>query len=454
MARRRVWVAPVVLWLLVAAVAAATYAVRVPLAAALDTDPRLGSGRLERPEVAPEPTPVLPALPDAGPVDAAALAAKLDAVPRAGVGDVVALVSDARSGTELYRRGSGARTPASSLKVLTAVVALDVLGPDRRFATTALRAPDGTLVLRGGGDPLLASNRATGYPEVASLQDLAAATASALTGSGVTRVTLTWDASLFGGPAWNPAWPETFRQSVAPVTALTADHARPNPATFVRHADPSRFAAERFAALLSTHGVGVTLRGAAATPAGSVELARVESPPVATVVEQLLLQSDNDAAEALARHVAVARGRAATPTDSAAVLADELRARGLWADSMAVRDGNGISADNRVTADALVAAVRSGIDQPRLRAVVTGLPVAGVSGTLEDRFTVTDALAARGVVRAKTGTIRGVNSLAGYVVTADGQPLVFAFLVTGGAGQTAARAWLDQVTATLASCGC
>ena len=58
--------------------------------------------------------------------------------------------------------------------------------------------------------------------------------------------------------------------------------------------------------------------------------------------------------------------------------------------------------------------------RPDLRALLSGLPVAGVSGTLDECFTAPETLAGRGVVRAKTGTIRGVNTLAGYVVTADG----------------------------------
>ena len=60
----------------------------------------------------------------------------------------------------------------------------------------------------------------------------------------------------------------------------------------------------------------------------------------------------------------------------------------------------------------------------------------------------------RGVVRAKTGTIRGVNTLTGYVVTEDGHPLAFALMTSGGAGQTSARLWLDRASAALASCGC
>jgi len=451
---RRPWATAVVVWLAVLLVGAATAVLRFPVADALATSPTVGSGRLERPEVAAAPASVLPELPaPARAVDPDAVAARLAALPADGVGDIVALVVEPE-GAEVYRAGSGVRTPASSLKVLTALVALDVLGPDRRFATTVVRASDGGVVLRGGGDPLLASARASGYPDVASLEDLAAGTAAALTAAGVREVALGYDATLFGGPAWNPEWPQTFATSVAPVSALTADHARPDPTRFARHPDPARFAAERFAGYLAAAGVAVTATGPAATPAGATELARVESPPVATLVEQLLLESDNDAAETLARHVALAGGGTADPAGAASALERGLRARGLWTDGMVVRDASGIAATNQVSAEALTGAVRAALAEPRLRPVATGLPVAAVTGTLDDRFDQPDADAGRGVVRAKTGTIRGVNTLTGYLITRDGQPLVFAFLVSGGAGQTSARAWLDRAAAALASCGC
>lgn len=456
MSRRRGVVAPVMVWTLAALMATGVWAVRVPGARFLADDPVVGSGALATVSVAPEPTPVLPELPEGTgrPADAAVLAARLDAVPRDGVTDVVGIVSDARTGETLYRTGLGARTPASSMKVLTSVVALDTLGADRTFTTTTWRTPDGALVLRGGGDPLLAGDRPTGYPADASLQELAARTAERLRSDGVAQVSLAFDASLFPGPAWHPEWSDIFRYSVAPVSALTVDHAHVDPRTGERSPDPARLAAERFAAYLGAEGIAAAVAGPAVTPADAVRLAGVDSPPVSTIVEQLLASSDNDAAETLARHVALARGRPATPGDAASAIAEGLQSLGLWSEGMLVGDGNGISGNNTVTADALAGAVALGVRDDRFRAVITGLPVAGVTGTLNDRFTDPASQAARGVVRAKTGTIRGVNSLTGYVVTRDGRPLVFAFMLSGGAGQSSARLWLDRATAAVADCGC
>jgi D-alanyl-D-alanine carboxypeptidase/D-alanyl-D-alanine-endopeptidase (penicillin-binding protein 4) len=86
--------------------------------------------------------------------------------------------------------------------------------------------------------------------------------------------------------------------------------------------------------------------------------------------------------------------------------------------------------------------------------VLTGLPVAGFTGSLEYRFDAEDA--GRGLVRAKTGTLSGVSGLAGTVVDRDGTPMVFALLADRIAlvDTLGARAALDDVTSALAACRC
>lgn len=449
------WSWPAIMWIVAATLVGAAVVLQVVIRPQLAVDPLVGGGRFERPTTSFTPGPVLPELSaPSHEVDAAKLTAKLQNLPRPGLGDVAGLVVDARTGTELFRVGKGAKTPASSMKVLSSLVDLDVLGADTRFATRSYLTGEGRVILRGGGDPLLTSARSETYPHPASVEDLAAATAKELRAKGVARVQLGYDASLFGGPAWNPNWPPTFATSVAPITALTVDHARPVPQSPARTPDPSKLAAQSFAHYLTQQGIAVSGVAPAQTPAGATELASVESLPVGVIVERILLHSDNDAAETLLWHVALARGKAATPDSGATVLAAELSRLGLWSDGMVVHDGNGISAGDHVTPDSLVGAIRLGLERPGLRHLVTGLPVAGVSGTLDERYLAADAVAGRGIVRAKTGTIRNVNTLTGYVVTSDGQPLAFAFMTSDGAGQTSARAWLDRASSALASCGC
>lgn len=449
-AGRRGWALGVALWLTAAIAGAGAWGVAVPLSDALRSDPRVGSGRA-LPAVAPEPAPILPPFtPAATPPAASDVAKRLRAVPTTGAGEVGAVVLDATSGDTLYTADAGVRAPASTMKLLSGLVALDVLGPERRFTTRVVRGASGQVVLVGGGDPLL--SRRTRAGGGASLEELADATAEALTASGVTSVRLGYDASAFVGPAWHPDWPETFRWSVAAVTALKVDQARAtklSDSLWERHADPSAQAAGAFAALLGERGVEVTATDGTRARAGAAEIAAVTSLPVSAIVEHVLLTSDNDAAEALARHVAAERGRPASFAGAGTTLAAELRRLGLWSRGMVIRDGSGISAKARVSPLVLARAVRLGLGEPRLRALVTGLPVAGVTGTLAERFEASPAAPGRGLVRAKTGTIRGVNTLAGYAVSPSGHLTTFAFMTSGGA-QASSRAWLDAASATLA----
>ena len=91
---------------------------------------------------------------------------------------------------------------------------------------------------------------------------------------------------------------------------------------------------------------------------------------------------------------------------------------------------------------------------PELRSVITGLPVAGVEGSLRTRYYDDEGLAGRGLVRGKTGTLRKVHSLAGFVRARDGSMLVYAFLVNNPKNEFAARVWLEHVTTALSTCGC
>jgi D-alanyl-D-alanine carboxypeptidase (penicillin-binding protein 4) len=86
--------------------------------------------------------------------------------------------------------------------------------------------------------------------------------------------------------------------------------------------------------------------------------------------------------------------------------------------------------------------------------VLGGLAIAGVTGTLADRFYTESSYAGAGVVHAKTGTLTGVSSLAGTVVDREGRLLVFAFTTNSAADVPSARASLDDAATVLARCGC
>lgn len=378
----------------------------------------------------------------------------------AGLGGHAAVwVGELGSGRVVYRRGTGAVVPASTMKLLTATAALQVLGPNARFATTVRLAAGGGLTLVGGGDPFLASSRAKAkgaYPARADLQTLAQLTAQALAKQGVRRVTLAYDVSLFTGPRVNPYWPPSYlpEDVVPPITALWADQGRGGNDRYV--ADPAGAAAATFAAALRREGIAVTgaVRQGRA-PAGDAEVARVTSSPVGQIVEKTLAVSDNNAAEVLAHQVARATGAGASFTGAASAVHTVLAGLGVPLAGSVIRDGSGLSRQNRLTPQALLAVLRlaGASDHPRLREVITGLPVAGFTGSLQWRFERGPA-DAKGRVRAKTGTLTGVSGLAGIAVDADGNRMAFVAIADRVTSSGLARADLDRIAAALGACHC
>ncbi len=417
---------------------------------------------------APTPTPtpqdVLPAvLSAAGPTDVAEssteLAKRIAAVDTNGMGGSwTGAVVDVGSGTTLFGHNQArGYTPASTMKLLTSVSALQLLGPQHRFTTAVVAGTGSQIVLVGGGDPYLALKTVDRYPTRASITTLAGSTAAALKKAGRTKVSLGYDTSLFSGPARHPRWPGTYADQVTSISPLWVDEGRslgysPGP----RVADPAGAAAKAFAAALEKKGIEVTTTTRTTAPAGAARLAAVTSMPVSQIVEQLLLSSDNDAAEVMFRQVARAAGQPASFDGGAVAVRKALTTLGVWEDSTRIYDGSGLARDDKVSADVLARVVRvaTAEDRPRLRALLTGLPTASVDGSLRYRFGDEAGRAGRGVLRAKTGTLTKVHSLAGYVLTRDGSLLAFAFVANGMKNEYASVKWLEHVTAAVASCGC
>ena len=359
----------------------------------------------------------------------------------------------------VYRRGNGAVIPASTTKLLTATTALEELGPMARFRTT-VRQSGRRIVLVGGGDPFLVTDRAAAkglYPVRATLDDLAARTAAALTAQGATTVRLGYDDSLFAAPRFNPAWPSTYGHDVVPpITALWTDEGRGDDGRYV--SDPPQAAATAFATLLAAHGV--TVRGAVqstTTTATDTEVAAVESAPLGEIVEHTLAVSDNNAAEVIAHHVGLAVGQDGSFAGGAVAVMQVLDRLGVDTTGSSVYDGSGLSRRNRLTAETLLDVLRTAAsaEHPELRQVITGLPVAGFTGSLQWRFDDAPA-AARGRVRAKTGTLTGVSGLAGIASDVDGNLMAFVAIADKVAvpDTLAARRDLDRIAAALGSCHC
>ncbi|MCL8013752.1 D-alanyl-D-alanine carboxypeptidase/D-alanyl-D-alanine-endopeptidase [Streptomyces sp. AS02] len=363
-----------------------------------------------------------------------------------------AAVVDVATGKRLYGEGaSEPLVPASTTKIVTAAAALTALGPDHRLTTrTALEPDTKELVLVGGGDPTLtAREKADGW---ASLRELAADTAEALKKHDLREVTLSYDTTLYTGSDLHPIG---VNGNLARVTALMADEARTDDSTsgpVRREPDPAKDAAAKFASFLADHGIRTTSPGPSKATNRAESLAEVSSPPLSALVERMLTNSDNDIAEALARQTAVASGERADFDGAGQAIRARLKKLGLPVDGAVFKDGSGLNRDDRLTAGLLAALLAKASDpaHPELRPTLTGLPVAGFTGTLTSRYTD----GAAGIVRAKTGTLTGVNTLAGTVVDQDGRLLSFAFLATNTTDPGAAQSALDRTATALASCGC
>ena len=392
-------------------------------------------------------------------------------------GHVGLVVTDLDSGSVLYsRQAASGFEPASSAKLLTATAALSVLGPSARFTTRVVGGAHGSVVLVGGGDPTLAAGRPpkSDYPQPATLESLAASTAHWLRAHGERRVRLGYDTSLFTGPQTAPGWSPSYISTgnVTPIASLEVDQGRLTPAGTPQDADdpnnfrprsytPAADAAAAFAGFLHRDGIRVAGRPhTRRAPRGAAVIAAARSPVLSAIVGWMLRESNNVIAEDLARQVALRRGRPASFGGAAAAVMAVLSKLGAGRGVHLV-DGSGLSPQDRVSPQALATVVRlaAWTGPPALRPVIAGLPVAGFSGTLAPGQSVFGSFGppALGMVRAKTGNLSQVASLAGITDDGSGHLLAFAFMtdrIQRASELTAAARVIDARATTLAGCGC
>jgi serine-type D-Ala-D-Ala carboxypeptidase/endopeptidase (penicillin-binding protein 4) len=427
----------------------------------------------------PTPTPVLLAAPTDGTAPTAegvkAAIGPLVTAPALGPQVNVSVV-DAATGTSLYERNADTMTtPASTTKVLTAATVLAARGPAYRLTTRAVagNAP-GEVVLVGGGDPTLSVDADGQFPGAARLDKLAAQVKKALGGAEPAKVVI--DTSLYAGKETAVGWDGDVigGGQVARIQALMTNAGRIEPVHHEfggdpRFSDPALAAGKAFARRLGVP-TGTVTRGkapAAPAPAASAaptttvvpgaELGKVQSPPLVHVIDWMLQQSDNVIAEAMGRQVALAAGGEASFDGAAKAMVAKLAELGLPADEANLYDASGLSRHNGISPKLLtdVLTLAAGGKHPELSSLFGGLPVAGWSGTLRTRFaTPAPNRVGQGLVRAKTGSLTGVNTISGQVVTRDGRLLVFAIMADATGASGAARQALDKIAAKLVTCGC
>ena len=191
---------------------------------------------------------------------------------------------------------------------------------------------------------------------------------------------------------------------------------------------------------------GVTLQGTVRygeVPEEAVEIIQHVSPPLSRILWDMNKPSDNLIAELLLKTIgAELRGAPGTAKKGLGAISNLLGEIGMDRGYYTFADGSGVSRYNLVTAslltDLLVYMFHSFAVMPEYLA---SLPVGGVDGTLTRRMR---GMSAEGVLRAKTGTLRGITTLAGYTVTRDGETVAFSILVSNYLGSANPRRALQD----------
>lgn len=431
-----------------------------------------------RPQIAPAAPPVLRSVTDGAAVSpqalGQALSDELDSEWLGARSHVGVIVRDVETGEELFsQRPDDPLTPASTTKLLSAAAIVDALPMDEPFSTQVVTGPaDDQIVLVAGGDMMLA--RGAGDPDRveghAGLGDLADQTAAALKERGLgveggPQVRLRLDTSYAAGPRREPGWTDYWLNEgfTGPITMLgfQDDRATPyNPSP----QDPAQEVAIAFRAALVERGIDVGGGPRTEVPAesageGAELLGSVESSPARDVLAEAMSSSDNAMVEQLARQAAVADGAGAEPAAVRDWVIEQVADYGVdtagvqLADVAGLADGSQIPV--RVLSDLLV--IGADGSHPEFSEVLRELPIAGYTGTLWDRFHLDVHDPAVGVARAKTGSLPGVSSLAGLVVTRDGRLLAYAVIADDiglDGASLEARSVIDSVVAELADCGC
>jgi D-alanyl-D-alanine carboxypeptidase/D-alanyl-D-alanine-endopeptidase (penicillin-binding protein 4) len=378
----------------------------------------------------------------AGPVTS--LAASLDAILATSASTGMSVRVDVAGRGEVFSHtASTAVAPASTEKLITAYTALRVLGPTYRFATSlgSLVAADkngtihGRLVLSAGGDPTLTKAGLVALGRQLRSKGIHAVTGGLqLDDSRLSRVRR--------AAGWKSEW---VPGEVGPLSALAINgNSWRADASYL--ADPSLGNLQAVRTALAS--AGVTVNGPLSIGRATVSLhplARVLSPPLASIVHDMLKQSVNFDAEMLLEAVGAQTGNG-TPAGGVAAVRASAAAMHVQLGGN-IEDGSGLSSFDRVTADGEVTWLEAAMTTSLGNALYAGLPVACVDGTLIHRFCGT---VAAGRVHAKTGTLDGTRALAGFVTDAAGHRVTFAFLVGGPLSSAAkGKAAIDQAVVAL-----
>jgi D-alanyl-D-alanine carboxypeptidase/D-alanyl-D-alanine-endopeptidase (penicillin-binding protein 4) len=340
---------------------------------------------------------------------------------------------DADTGARLFSwKAATPRVLASNVKLFTTATALDRFGIDGTFETRVVSDAEinadgvlkGDLWLHGGGDPAfgtLAYVRKHYGSAAGSVEDLV----DQLSQLGITAVRggVHGDESFFDAIRGVHDSGYGVSPWVGPLSALSFNHAY---GTSGFQSSPASYAATWLRKTLKADGItpGHTAANTAA-PASSVVLAKVESPPMSTLVRITNKESDNFFAETLLKDIG--RDAAGTGSTSAGVRAVRSFAAAAGAHVQLI-DGSGLDHSDRASPQDVVKLLVSERKRPEFQALYDSLPIAGVDGTIYNRMR---SGAAKRNCRAKTGSLIGVSALSGFCTTRSGRSVAFSFLMNG-----------------------
>lgn len=325
---------------------------------------------------------------------------------------------DPVTGETLFENSaSSLRKPASLLKLLSATALLNYLTPEHRFVTELYKGYEpNSLIIAGSLDPWMERNNSVA--------------------TKMNRVSL----------------PKIYK---AAIKKLDADNGAPIKNVTISYAN---FYTADLAILIKefkSRNIKVTTTKISTKEVGifgKESFAKFESPKLQTIMDWMLLWSDNTLGDRMATYASMKAGYGYQQSGIEKVFIDTLTNLGIDSTGLNAVDGSGLSKANRVSANLIGQLLLKTYRNEKYQSIYGGLPIGGVNGTLRSRF-VESAPSAVGLIRAKTGTLNGTISLAGYVQGGDREYIFVAIadqIPLGNYAANAARKSLDKVVAKFA----
>ena len=329
------------------------------------------------------------------------------------LGNPAMVLVDLKSGQVVFNRdGGSARKPASTLKLISALSILDYLPEDQTFTTVVYKTNlKNTFQILGDFDPSITPSARLARSDkfvwsgtiVSKIRANAKSRSLTIRYYGLTSRTRINMSNEFRRVGYRITWrPITLDETNKHITST---------------------------------------------------ISTLVSPKLTKILHHTLLWSDNFVADYLARLAAKEAGYGFGETGIDPVFHDVLARHSINNPIMQVADGSGLSHKNKLSAMTLVQVLIKLYSDPKYKTVIDGLPISGISGTLQNRFIRTSPHSV-GLIKAKTGSLSGVVSLAGYIESADHE---YAFVILADrvgryyAAENAARSAIDRILGRLAA---